>query len=123
MLPRCAELWTVNRNKYSGKNLSNVGKENLGEKMQGPRYGNGNRGIRMCQEICDKFKYLVILRVFFKVRELELIGHFVRVDGKRRGKKLLEGKRGGGRRKGRPVKSEWFWTEQAGHQSRGKPWL
>jgi hypothetical protein len=55
--------------------------------MQGPRYGNGNRGIRMCQEICDKFKYLVILRVFFfKVRELEFIGHFVRVDGKRRGK-------------------------------------
>jgi hypothetical protein len=52
----------------------------------------------MNQEIYKKFKSPNILTVI-KVCRLEWLGHFVRMDGARTVKKLLEGKPGGGRKK------------------------
>jgi hypothetical protein len=54
----------------------------------------------MNQEICNKFKSPNIVTVI-KVHRLEWLGNFVRMDGARTVKKLLEGKPGGGRKKGR----------------------
>jgi hypothetical protein len=54
----------------------------------------------MNQEIYNNFKSPNIITVL-KVRRLEWLGH-VRMDGARIGKNLLEGKPGGGRKKGRP---------------------
>jgi hypothetical protein len=70
-------------------------------KLYGQTYKNGYWRIKMNQEICNKFKSPNIATVI-KVCRLEWLGHVVRMDGARIVKKFLEGKPGGGRKKGRP---------------------
>jgi hypothetical protein len=70
-------------------------------KIYGPTHENGCWRIKMNQEICNKFKSPNIVTII-KVHRLEWLGHVIRMDGARRVKKLLEGKPGGGRKKGRP---------------------
>jgi hypothetical protein len=69
-------------------------------------YENGYWRIKINQEIYNTFKSPDIVTVI-KVCRLEWLGHVVRVDGARMVKKLLEGKPGGGRKKGRP-KLRWI---------------
>jgi hypothetical protein len=63
----------------------------------GPTYENGYWRIKMNQEIDNKFQSPNIVTVI-KVRRSEWLG-YVRMDGARIVKKLLEGKPGGGRKK------------------------
>ena len=55
----------------------------------------------MNQEIDNKFKFPDIVTVVI-VRRFELLGHVVRLDGRRSINRLLKGKPGGGRKEGRP---------------------
>jgi ubiquitin-protein ligase len=55
-------------------------------KIYGTTYENGYWRIEMNQEIYNKFKPPNIL-IAIKVRRLEWLGHFVRMDGARRVKK------------------------------------
>ena len=113
-----------------------MGKENT-EKNICTNIWKGYCRIKMNQWIYKKFKSPNSVTTI-KVHRLEWFGHVVRMDGTRT-VKLLEGKPGWGRRKGRPrlrwtddnesdprnvvikINRKGLWTEHNGHLSWGKP--
>jgi hypothetical protein len=80
--------------------LCDVGKEDTEKNMYGPTYENGQRRMKINQEMYNKYKSPDIVTVI-KVRTLEWRGH-VRMDDATAVKKLVEGNPGGMRKKGRP---------------------
>jgi hypothetical protein len=70
-------------------------------KEYGPTYRDCSWRIEMNQEIYSIFKSPDIVTAV-KVRRFEWLGHAVRLDGERAINRLLKGKQGGGRKKGRP---------------------
>jgi hypothetical protein len=64
------------------------------KKIYGPAYEYGYWGIKLNQEIYNKFKSPDIMTVI-KVQRLEWCGHVVRMDGDRTVSMLVEGKPGG----------------------------
>jgi hypothetical protein len=94
-----AESWTIT-NKM--ERVFMTWERKILRKPYGPTYENGYWRIKMNQEIYNKFKSPNTLTAI-KVCRLEWLGHVVRMDGARIVKKLLEGKPGGGRKKGRPT--------------------
>jgi hypothetical protein len=89
----CAESWTLTSKM---ERVLMTWERKILRKMYGQTYENGCWRIKTNQEIYNKFKSQNIVTVI-KVCRWEWIGH-VRVDSAGIVKKLLEGKRGGGRK-------------------------
>ena len=70
-------------------------------KIYGPTKENGQWRIKTNLELMTKYKYQDIVTVI-KIRRLEWLGHVIRMNEIRSGKKIFEGKLEGRRGRGRP---------------------